>query len=328
MGSEEFFLEEEEQKSIIEEQKWMDLLEIVGSEGPIGAKGISERLRTLGYDLSESTVRYHLRILEERGFLRRVKFDGRVLTEKGRYELSHALVEKRLGSALSEIEERMHQTTFDPEAGEGKIVVSKVRLKKEDLDSALRLMEKASTHGVLLSHRYGMREKGEEVEISFVSAITFDGVLLKSGILCYPRYSGFLELNKGQPLRFTSLFGYENTSFNYLDFLFGQKIVQTTSFLETGTGHLYATYREIPLIALDDAVRVLERLREQGIYGLTKISRPGKATLLGIPVTRSRAGIAITGSLSLVIAFHERGIAPIRVEAWAIEDLSTLNRSF
>lgn len=327
MFGEDLFLNEREQDKIIVEEKLIDILAIIKEHEPIGAKAISEELKKHGYELSESAVRYHLRLLDERNFVKKVKYDGRVLTDRGAYELKHALVGVRIGNALHEIEEKMHQTTFDLATGKGKIVVSKVRVEEAQLDKALEVMRQAHGKGILLSKHYGLERLDGDVLISLASAITYDGVFLKSGILSYPTYSGVLEMSNDVPLRFTNVLGYENTSLNYLDFLLGQDIMQTASVLETGSGQIYATYREIPAIALDDALAVIQGLKRHGFWGLIRLSRPGRNSLLGIPVGQNRIGIVISGSLNIVMAFNQHGIKVKGDVAWAmgsVEEMETL----
>ncbi len=327
MVGEELFVDEGERERIIVEEKLIDILAIIKEHEPVGAKAISEELKKRGYELSESAVRYHLRLLEERDFIKKVKQDGRILTEQGAYELKHALVGVRIGNALHFIEEKMHQTTFDLATGKGEIVVSKVRIDGGQLEEALEVMKKANERGILLSGYYRLERLDGDVVLSFTSAVTYDGVFLKSGILSYPKYSGVLELRNGVPLRFTHVMGYENTSMSHLDFLLGQDIIRTAPVLETGTGQIYATYREIPAIALEDALAVIQELKKHGFWGLIRLSRPGKNTLLGIPVGQNRVGIVIAGSLSLVTAFNQHGVKVKGDVAWAmgsVEEMETL----
>ena len=56
---------------------------------PTGARVIARRLHAYGTDLTETTVRYHLRMLDERGLTRLVnRRDGRDITARGSVELN------------------------------------------------------------------------------------------------------------------------------------------------------------------------------------------------------------------------------------------------
>lgn len=60
------------------------ILEIIyGAEEPIGSGLISERLKALGFNVSEATIGRMLREYDNIGFTEKVGFKGRILTKKG-----------------------------------------------------------------------------------------------------------------------------------------------------------------------------------------------------------------------------------------------------
>ena len=67
----------------------VNILWVLESGGqPSGARLIARRLHAYGTDLTETTVRYHLRMLDERGLTRLVnRRDGREITARGSAEL-------------------------------------------------------------------------------------------------------------------------------------------------------------------------------------------------------------------------------------------------
>ena len=58
----------------------------------LGSRKLSKELKLRGIEITERTVRYHLRILDEKGFTRVFGKEGRMITRKGREEISHAFV--------------------------------------------------------------------------------------------------------------------------------------------------------------------------------------------------------------------------------------------
>ena len=59
----------------------MEILRILNSEDEVlGAKHISNELRKRGYSLGERAVRYHMRILDEKGFTEKIGHKGRIIT--------------------------------------------------------------------------------------------------------------------------------------------------------------------------------------------------------------------------------------------------------
>ena len=72
------------------EREKIAMLRVLGnSQGPVGSKIIARRLREeYGIGLLERAVRYHLRLLDERGLTRKIsRRDGRAITQLGLEEL-------------------------------------------------------------------------------------------------------------------------------------------------------------------------------------------------------------------------------------------------
>ena len=67
------------------ERKITAILKVLSdSTGPLGGRTISRRLREQGIDLSERAVRYHLKLMDERGFTQCARHrDGRLITQPG-----------------------------------------------------------------------------------------------------------------------------------------------------------------------------------------------------------------------------------------------------
>ena len=87
----------------------------------LGSREISKQLTMHGIDLTERTVRYHLKILDERGFTKVFGKEGRMITRKGKEELSQALVSDKIGFVISKIETLSYLTSLDLEKNEGEI---------------------------------------------------------------------------------------------------------------------------------------------------------------------------------------------------------------
>ena len=97
------------------ERKVIAILRIIHeSVEPVGARLVSRQLARYGIDLTERAVRYHLKIMDEKGRTQLAgRRDGRVITELGHAELKRALVTDKVGFAFSRIEMLTFQTTFD-----------------------------------------------------------------------------------------------------------------------------------------------------------------------------------------------------------------------
>ena len=71
------------------ERKGLLILKILSeSQEPVGARVIAARMKDRGLDLSERTVRYHLKLMDHRGLTRLIgRRDGRLITDHGKDEL-------------------------------------------------------------------------------------------------------------------------------------------------------------------------------------------------------------------------------------------------
>src|SRR4030066_150243 len=90
----------------------------------LGSREISRKLKLYGVELTERTVRYHLRILDERGLTKVFGKEGRMITQKGKEELSQALVSEKVGFVISKIETLSYLTDFDLEKNKGNIILN------------------------------------------------------------------------------------------------------------------------------------------------------------------------------------------------------------
>lgn len=76
------------------EKSYLAILKVLSEcrGSTVSSREIAEKLKPHGITLSERTVRYHLRILEERGLTGTSEKGGRHITQKGRHVFSKALV--------------------------------------------------------------------------------------------------------------------------------------------------------------------------------------------------------------------------------------------
>jgi repressor of nif and glnA expression len=73
-----------------------------------------------GLPLTERAVRYHLKLMDERGLTRLVgKRDGWLITARGVEEIEDARVQDKIGFAISRIKSLAFRTTFNPKNQEG-----------------------------------------------------------------------------------------------------------------------------------------------------------------------------------------------------------------
>lgn len=296
------------------DRKMMEILRILADrEEVLGAKTIAEELKKKGYDLGERAVRYHMRILDEKGFTERIGYAGRQITSKGHKELDKGLIYDQVDFIFSKFEDMIHQTTLNPSDGTGKVIVntSSFKYEKDIIDLLKSVFEK----GVAVSNFVKFHDspvKDEEVKFDTVCGTTIDGMLLGKGIPVIPKYGGIVKVKDYVPTRFTELISYKKTSMTPLEAFTDKNMTSVLKVIENGNGTIPANFRLIPKSARKSAASLFKDLKKIGIHGLLKMGKEGES-VLGIPVDDNMVGIAITGGIAPLCAAKEAGF-PVNIK--------------
>jgi hypothetical protein len=283
-----------------------------------GSREISKRLTEYGIDLTERTVRYHLRILDERGYTTVFGKEGRKITEKGKEELNHARVSEKVGFVISKIETLSYLTTLDLETMDGKIILNISYFPENNFDEISEMIRKIFQSPYVMSDRLILRRGGEKIGdilipegkigIGTVCSVTINGIFLKAGIPVSSKFGGVLEIDNGKASRFTSLISYEGSSVDPLEIFIRSKMTDVIGAVKNLSGKILASYREIPVVCLDEAKRLKQAIMERGIGGILLIGQPN-SPLLGVPVGIDKVGMIIVGGLNPIAAIEESGIS-------------------
>lgn len=282
-----------------------------------GSREISKRLTDYGVDLTERTVRYHLRILDERGYTTVYGKEGRKITEKGKEELNLARVSEKVGFVISKIETLSYLTTLDLETMDGKIILNISYFPEDNLSEILEMMRKIFQSPYVMSDRLILRRGGEKIGdilipegkigVGTVCSVTINGIFLKAGIPVSSKFGGVLEIDAGKASRFTSLISYEGSSVDPLEIFIRSKMTNVIGAAKDRSGKILASYREIPVVCIDEAKRLKQKIMERGIGGILLIGQPN-SPLLGVPVGIDKVGMIIVGGLNPIAALEESGI--------------------
>jgi len=300
------------------ERKVMAILKALDEASePLGARAIAHRLKRAGIELSERAVRYHLKLLDERGLTRPAGRDGRLITPQGKEELKNALVGDKVGFVIAKIEQLAFQTTFDWRSRTGAVPVNISFLPREKFRRALQVMRQVFQAGLCVSELVAVADEGEmlagvavpegKVGFATVCSIIINGSLLKAGIPMDSKFGGVLEIRGGKPLRFVDLIYYSGSSLDPSEAFIRARMTDVRGVARSGDGKLLANFREIPAPARPLAEEVIQRLRECGFGGLIamgEISEP----VCEVPVGLDRVGLVLLGGLTPVAAVQEAGI--------------------
>ncbi|WP_148688565.1 MULTISPECIES: DUF128 domain-containing protein [unclassified Methanopyrus] len=309
------------------------------ADRPMGSGRIAELIEErFGEKYSTRSIRYRLQKMEDKGLIRRVRRNDRVvgaeITEWGLTALKIETSSERVGMYLSVIEEMAYRCSFDPDVMKGRVVCNVSVVKREHLDDFLDAVVETYRAGISPSPLVAIKEDlsdhdvevGEdEVAVLTVCSVTIDGVLINRGIPVTPVCGGLLYLEEGEPLGMQEYIEYEGSTVDPLHVFVAKGMTQVERVLETGTGLVPANVRYVPWAALEDVERVERELEKADIRGIVDVPKV-EGEILGIPLPPRSLGIVAYGGLVPVALLEERGIStrtyPTRtlVEYSSLED--------
>ena len=288
-------------------------------QSAVGGHVIARRLKNeYGVELSERAVRYHLKLLDGRGFTNKVsRRDGRSITPQGLEELKNAMVADKVGFVSDKIELLAYQASFDIERRTGNVPVNISIFPKDKFKTALKEMAGAFKKEMGVSNLVAVAGEGERLDdmlvprgctaLATVCSVIVNGALLKAGIPMDSRFGGILQLRNNHPWRFTELIEYAGSSLDPSEIFITSRMTSIGEVLKNGSGKILANFREIPAVCIPTAEVVFKKLAEAGMDGLIKMGEPGKP-VCEMPVGRNKAGVVLIGGLNPVAAAAEAGI--------------------
>lgn len=299
------------------ERKELSILKVLSEcQEPVGARVTAHRLKDNGIELGERAVRYHLKLMDERGLTRLVGRDGRLLTYRGEDELRSALVKDKVGLAISKINVLAFGTDFDYEKRCGSIPVNISFFPKEKFSRALQSMKPAFERGFCVSDLVAVASDGErlgelivpegKIGLATVCSIVINGALLKAGVPMESKFGGILQVRNHKPLRFVELIQYAGSSLDPSEVFIRAKMTCVRAAAKSGEGKILANFREIPALCRRIAEEVVARLREARLGGLLAMgntSDPVFETSVGL----NRIGVAVLGGMNPIAAAEEAG---------------------
>jgi repressor of nif and glnA expression len=267
--------------------------------------------------LTERAVRYHLKLMDERGLTELAGRDGRLITRQGIAELERALVKDKVGFAFSKIELLAFRTRFDYDKREGTIPVNISFFPKDKFPKALQVMRPIFKGKLCVSDLVGVAHEGGllgdatvpegKIGLATVCSIVINGSLLKAGIPMGSRFGGLLQIRNREPFRFVELIHYAGSSLDPSEVFIKAHMTRVADATQFGDGLVLANFREIPAICRELTDEVLGKLKEAGINGMLVMGETSEP-VCETPVELNRVGIVLVGGLNPVAAAAEAGI--------------------
>ena len=288
------------------EHRMIEILRILAKQdNPIGSKLIADELKEKGFNLGERAVRYHMQILDEKGYTEKKGYSGRVITNLGREKLEKGLIYDQVDFIYSKFEEMIYLTDFTYISQKGNVVVNTSTIYNEE---SINIMKEIFESGLSVSPYVHLNEDKitGEIDVTTICGTTIDGILLNEGIASQPQYGGLLKIEDREPVKFTEIISYKKTSLSPLDAFSNSNLTSVLDVIESGNGIIPANFRLIPGIARDKTIDIINKLDKIGIGGVIGISEEGK-DLLGLSVPDGMVGIGIIGGITPFCAIRELG---------------------
>lgn len=304
------------------------------AQRPMGSIQIKRELPSFGLELSERTIRYHLKILDERGWTKNLGKSGRIITEKGKEELQATFVSERVGFVITKIETFSFLTNFDIESMKGRVILNVSFFPEKRYREVLGHLHRVFRSPFVMSDRVIFEEGGGKIGeiyvpkgyfgLGTICSITINGILLKKGIPVASKFGGIVEVEKGVPLRFLSLISYEGTTLDPLEVFIKSKMTNVRGALR-GRGKILGSLREIPSVAMGEVKELKEQLKKKGIGGILEIGKPSQP-LLGVPINVDRVGMLVLGGLNPAAYLEEVGIPTENIAMATVFEYSELRK--
>jgi len=301
------------------ERKAMAILKVLsGSQEPLGARVIARRLGDFGIDLGERAVRYHLKLMDERGLTRSVgRRDGRSITQRGIEEVKSAMVGDRVGSIVGRIELLAYRTTFDLDKRIGEVPINTSLFPREGFAYALEAMEGAFRAGLFVSELVAVASEGERLGevivpqgkagLATVSSIVTSGALFKAGIPVNSKFGGLLQVRNYDPFRFVELIEYSSCSLDPSEIFIASNMTSVIDAARRGEGKILANFHEFPAVCRPVVETAIEKSKEAGLCGLVMMGEMSEP-ICEVPVGLNKVGMILQSGLNPVAAAVEAGI--------------------
>lgn len=306
------------------EHRMIEILRILNAQDkPTGSKLIADELKNKGFNLGERAVRYHMQILDEKGYTERMGYSGRQITDLGREKLEKGLIYDQVDFIHSKFEEMIYLTDFNYMEQSGNVVVNTSTIYNEE---SINILKEIFKSGLSVSPYVNLKKVGnkDEIEVTTLCGTTIDGILLNEGIPSQPQYGGLLKIEDHHPIKFTELISYRKTSLTPLDAFSNSNLTSVLDVATKGSGIIPANFRLIPGVGRQKTIEILKKLNKIGIGGVIGVSHEGE-DILGIPVPDGMVGIAIVGGITPFCAIKELGEEIDIKIAEEIRDFKTLS---
>jgi repressor of nif and glnA expression len=288
------------------EQGWREL---------VSARDLIATLSSQGLDLAERTLRLHLSELTEAGLIERHGRRGYRLSAAGAEIARESSAPRRLGSILFRMEETTCQVSYDLASGEGLVSVNTYLVPRALLGSLCDDLEAVFRARLAVGARVLLAAPGDEIHgrtvpddhigLGTMCSLTLAGMLMHHGVPSHPLFGGLLRVEGFKPAHFLEMARYDGTSLSPNELFIRAGFTSVARAATTGSGVVTASFREVPMTALD-RLREVQRACDEAVFpGIMHVGRPGQP-VLNVPVHEGRVGVVMATGLNPIACLWER----------------------
>jgi repressor of nif and glnA expression len=182
----------------------------------------------------------------------------------------------------------------------------------------LDVFDRCGERGLTFANRVSLAEELPfldmgETGLYYISSFTLDAILYRSGIVSTLRFAGSVEMSNFKLTRFTQVIGFEESSITALD-LFIQRMFSEKSekSIINGEGEVFGIYREVPFVARERLIEIMDELREHDIRPIHAIGGLDELVCGVPPRGVNKIGFACIGPSTPIGILRAIGV-PIRV---------------
>jgi repressor of nif and glnA expression len=286
-----------------------------GWRGLVSARDLIAALSAQGIDLAERTLRLHLSELAEAGLVERHGRRGYRLSTAGAEIARESSAPRRLGSILYRMEETTCQVSFDLASGQGLVSVNAYLVPRallgalcDDLEAVFRARLAVGARVLLAApgeDLHGRTVPDDHIGLGTMCSLTLAGMLMRHGVPSHPLFGGLLRVEGFKPAHFLEMARYDGTSLSPNELFIRAGFTSVARAATTGGGVITASFREVPMSALD-RLRDLQRDCDEAVFpGLMLVGRPGQP-VLNVPVHEGRVGVVMATGLNPIACLWER----------------------
>lgn len=281
----------------------------------VSARDLIATLSAQGTELAERTLRLHLSELAEAGLIERHGRRGYRLSAAGAEIARESSAPLRLGAILYRMEETTCQVSFDLVGATGLVSINAHLVPRTLLGALCDDLEAVFRARLAVGARVLFAAPGEEIlgrtvpddhiGLGTMCSLTLAGMLMRHGVPSHPLFGGLLRVEGFKPAHFLEMARYDGTSLSPNELFIRAGFTSVTRAATTGGGVVTASFREVPMTALEP-LRELQRACDEAVFpGIMLVGRPGQP-VLNMPVHENRIGVVMATGLNPIACLWER----------------------